>query len=345
LGALVLLVTLAPDASAQAAPDVKCALCHSRPDFKVIRPSGVVEHLYVDLEELASSVHAQHKCEECHADITEIPHPPNAARVNCTRCHYEGNPVGVPQTGVYGDYSESVHGLEAKSGNAKAPICQDCHGGHGVRSHVDSTSAVNKANVPEVCGSCHLEPYADYSTSVHGVALLERGEVEAPSCTDCHGEHNILRPTVPGSRVFATNIGETCAECHAAESIMGKYGIETTQVDTYEHSYHGIAVKFGERTVANCASCHGVHDIRPPEDPRSLVHIDNIPKTCGKCHPGANPNFARGKIHVEPKSKESGPVYYVATAFKWLTTIVIFGLVVHILLDFNRKLRARRKSE
>ncbi len=332
-------------ARAQAPSELKCTICHSRPDFKVILPDGRVKHLYVDPEEISSSAHGGHKCEDCHADITEIPHRPGAERVGCTRCHFVGNPMGAPQTPAYRDYSESVHGSEVRSGNAKAPLCQDCHGSHNIHASTDTTSRVYKTHVPKVCGSCHLEAYAGYSTSIHGIDLLEEGNLDAPSCTDCHGEHNILRPTTPGSSVFATNIGKTCAHCHAAETIMGKYGIETTQVETYEESYHGIAVKFGEKTVANCASCHGVHDIRPPEDPRSPVHVSNIPKTCGKCHPGANPNFAKGRIHVEPGSRESGPVYYVATAFKWLTTTVIFALVIHIILDLNRKRRARRRPQ
>lgn len=337
------LAGIAPRAVCQEPPDRKCGICHGRMDFRVILPDGRAKYLYVDTAELSASAHAKIKCEECHADVTEIPHAPGVGPVDCVRCHYEGNLVGAPQSGTYKDYPQSVHGTEVQLGNPKAPLCQDCHGSHGIRAPSDSTSQVNRKHVPQVCGRCHLKPYAEYALSVHGVALLEDGIEDAPSCTDCHGEHMILRHTSPGSSVYPTNVGGTCARCHAVEGIVGKYGIETAQVDTYKESYHGIAGKFGEKTVANCASCHGVHDIRPPDDPRSAVNIANIPKTCGNCHPGANPNFARGKIHVEPGSKESGAVYYVANGFKWLTVTVIIGLVAHIILDLNRKRRSRKR--
>ena len=28
--------------------------------------------------------------------------------------------------------------------------------------------------------------------------------------------------------------------------------------------------------AANCASCHGVHDIRPSSDPKSMIYKDNL---------------------------------------------------------------------
>ncbi len=69
---------------------------------------------------------------------------------------------------------------------------------------------------------------------------------------------------------------------------------------TYAESYHGTASKFGETRVANCASCHGFHDIRDPADAKSSVSPANLPKTCGRCHPGASRHFAKGKIHNAP---------------------------------------------
>ena len=41
---------------------------------------------------------------------------------------------------------------------------------------------------------------------------------------------------------------------------------------SYLASYHGMASKVGSNTVANCASCHGVHNILPSSDPRSTIN-------------------------------------------------------------------------
>jgi len=172
----------------------------------------------------------------------------------------------VPKGAGYRDYTESVHGRKALAGDPEAPLCQDCHGTHDIKAPADSASSVFKLNMPKTCGRCHLEVYAQYAASVHGVALLEEGNLDAPSCADCHGEHKILEPSAPGSSVYATRVPATCGTCHAAEGTVGKYGIETSRVKTYQESYHGVAVEFGARTVANCARCHGAHDIRPPED-------------------------------------------------------------------------------
>ncbi|MFQ5750530.1 MAG: hypothetical protein ACE5HI_00915 [bacterium] len=323
----------------------KCSICHGKPDFKKILESGKVVSLFVDETELTNSVHSERKCEECHRDIVEIPHSRFIKRVDCTRCHYEGNPVGAPDTTLYKDYRESVHGKAVAAGKKEAPVCQDCHGAHNIHRGSDPESNVYRPHVPETCGRCHLEIYAQFTTSIHG-KLLKEGNPDVPSCTGCHGEHRILSHENPQSTIFATNVQETCSQCHSAIGLMSKYGIDVTPVATYEESFHGVASKFGMRTVANCSSCHGVHDIRPHEDPTSSVNIQNIPKTCGKpdCHPGANINFARGKIHVDPKNPESGIIYYISNFFKWLTITVMLGLVIHIVLDLSYKFRNRKAS-
>ncbi len=322
----------------------KCTLCHGKPEFRKLLVDGRIRELYVTADSLKGSVHEKKVCSDCHFDVSEIPHRTHPKRVTCTHCHFKGNKEGAPQSDNVLAYFESVHGRAIALGNAKAPLCQDCHGNHGIVKAKNPDSKVSHMKVAETCGKCHMEIYAQYKTSIHGVAL-SKGITEAPSCTGCHGEHRIYSRNDPKSSVYATSVSDQCSRCHSSIAIMSKFGIETEQVATYRESFHGVASKFGSRTVANCSSCHGVHDIRPPDDPLSMVNTKNVPKTCGKCHPNANPNFAMGKIHVDAKKKESGVIYWTATFFKWLTIGTMLALIVHIFLDMYGRTRRLRGEQ
>ena len=128
----------------------------------------------------------------------------------------------------------------------------------------------------------------EYLESVHGVAL-QRGVNEAPVCTDCHGEHNILRHNDPNSPVAFQNLSkEVCSPCHSSLKLSTKYGIVSNRFETFSDSYHGLAIEGGSVAVANCASCHGAHNIKPSTDSTSTIYKGNLVKTCGGCHKGAN---------------------------------------------------------
>ena len=333
----------APDAGAAISLE-KCTLCHGKPEFRKLLVAGQVRDLFATADTLKGSVHEKKVCTDCHFDVAEIPHREHPKRVVCTHCHFKGNKEGAPQSDNVLAYIDSAHGKAIAKGNPKAPLCQDCHGDHSVLKTKNPESKVSHGKVAEACGKCHIEIYAQYKGSIHGAALA-KGIQEAPSCPQCHGEHRIYAHLDPKSSVYATQVSEQCSKCHASMAIMGKFGIETEQVATYKESFHGVASQFGSRTVANCSSCHGIHDIRPQEDPLSMVNPKNVPKTCGKCHPGASANFAVGKIHVDAKNKESGIIYWTATFFKWLTIGTMLALIAHIFLDMygrTKRLRGER---
>jgi hypothetical protein len=88
-----------------------------------------------------------------------------------------------------------------------------------------------------------------------------------------------------------------------------EFGVAGRRATTYLESYHGLASKLGSQVVANCASCHGVHNILPSSDPRSTINRANLVTTCGHCHPGVTEKFALGKVHVDaPVSTDVGSV-------------------------------------
>ena len=106
----------------------------------------------------------------------------------------------------------------------------------------------------------------------------------------------------------------TCARCHESVRLAGEFGVEGRRGSTYLASYHGLASKSGSKVVANCASCHGAHNILPSSDPKSKVNHANLIKTCGQCHPGVTEKFIQGKVHVDaPLSADIGSV-----AVRWI---------------------------
>ncbi len=51
-----------------------------------------------------------------------------------------------------------------------------------------------------------------------------------------------------------------------------KYGITSDRFETFSDSYHGLAIEGGSVAVANCASCHGSHNIKPSSDSTSTIY-------------------------------------------------------------------------
>ena len=56
----------------------------------------------------------------------------------------------------------------------------------------------------------------------------------------------------------------TCGRCHADARLAARYNLPADKVPTFADSFHGLAARGGSQTVANCSSCHGVHNIFPP---------------------------------------------------------------------------------
>ncbi|MGE5233297.1 MAG: cytochrome c3 family protein [Acidobacteriota bacterium] len=307
---------------------------------------------------LAASVHGRAaaqgmkeapRCNDCHGSLHSVvagdpaaPTGPRKIAETCGRCH--ANPDLVAATGVklvqpLAAYEASVHARGVARGE-KAATCTACHGSHGILPSADPKSPVNRANVPRTCGRCHTEIAKAFAESVHGKAAT-MGIREAPVCTDCHGEHRILGPADEASPVAASNVPKmTCERCHGDLRLIAKFGLKSTAVSAFESSFHGLAGRTGSQTVANCASCHGVHNILPSSDPKSTINPANLAKTCGACHSGAGSSFAIGPVHVTPADKTEQPVVrWIRWFYLAVIPLTIGFMLVHNLGDFLRKLR------
>ena len=282
-------------------------------------------------QKLEKSAHAGLPCDTCHESHEKYPHPAGIAKPVCAACHQD----------QAGDYALGVHGQARKHGNEGAPDCALCHG--SAHELLAPRSQAFRAAVPDTCGMCHSDVAGQYRASVHGQALA-RGVTQAPLCTDCHGEHRILKHTNQASPVNVAHIRDTCGSCHGDVRLTRKFGLPSDRLVSFDSSYHGLAAKAGSQTVANCASCHGVHNILPSSDPKSTVHARNLPRTCGQCHPGAGTRFAISQVHLTEGNAESAALRWVRQ-FYWLVIPVTIGLMLlHNGGDWVRKLIDRRFS-
>jgi len=238
-------------------------------------------------------------------------------------------------------YRQSVHGRALERGNGNAASCSDCHGTHDILPTSDPKSKIWKQNVASTCGHCHAGVFNTYAESIHGQAV-SKGVLQAATCTDCHSEHRILAPGDPGSPVYMANVAqEACSRCHADTQLMAGFAMPQDRVPTYEDSYHGLAAHEGRQTVANCASCHGVHNIYPSSDPRSTVNHANLSKTCGQCHTDAGSRFAIGPVHALSKATPGGRVLDFVRIFYLIVIPITIGfMLLHNAIDLRRKARA-----
>ena len=324
----------------------KCATCHS--DQQAAYDHGV------HAKAAAAGNTNVAKCQDCHGNVhTILPASDPKSKVahtnipqTCGACH--GQKLVMSSAGVstttFSSYEQSVHGKAVTDGSEKAAVCTDCHGEHDILGGGDPKSTVFKFNVPTTCAKCHADVAQHYKDSVHGQQIA-RGNWQAPVCTDCHGIHTIKAPQDPNSAVAAANVQNTCGACHASVKLSNEFGIAGNRVSSYLSSYHGMASKVGSSTVANCASCHGVHDILPSSDPRSKINSAHLAETCGKCHPGANQKFIAAKVHQDGTQKAdigSKILALISKFYIWMIVGVIGGMVLHNLIIFRKKLKLHR---
>ncbi|HEY1263462.1 MAG TPA: cytochrome c3 family protein [Terriglobales bacterium] len=296
-------------------------------------------------------------CVDCHGSPHELlPASDPKSKVNhanipatCGACHgqkFVMEPSGH-NTQSFVSYQESVHGRAVLHGVEKAAVCTDCHGAHEILGAGDPKSPIFKFMVPQTCGRCHSEVAKQFNDSIHGTAIA-RGQWQAPVCTDCHGIHSILSHKDPNSPVSAQNLAQrTCARCHEGVRLSEEFGFAGNRVTTYLASYHGLASQRGSAVVANCASCHGVHNILPSSDPRSTINSANLVKTCGQCHVGVTANFVNARVHVNaPLSQDIGSriVRWVRGVYLSLIFMVIGGMLAHNAIVWRHKALARRRA-
>jgi len=207
----------------------------------------------------------------------------------CVRCHAANR-----RAFIFGVHSE--RGIR----------CHDCHGGDPSALALPAAhrgsflGSPSKLGTARLCSSCHSDPnrmrqfglpedqMAELRASRHG-QLLEQGNDDAPTCTNCHDAHLILRATDARSNSHPANIPTACMRCHGDEALMAPYGLPTDQLELFRESAHGVALFDQENLAApTCIGCHGSHAALPPG-------VNETADVCGRCH-----DLARQAFHAGP---------------------------------------------
>jgi len=90
--------------------------------------------------------------------------------------------------------------------------------------------------------------------------MIDRGDLSAPTCNDCHGNHGAAPPGYSW-------VGNVCGQCH---SVIADY---------FSQSRH--AQTFALLGNPGCTTCHGNHEIRRAE--AELLGLGEG-AVCGRCH-------------------------------------------------------------
>ena len=206
---------------------------------------------------------------------------------SCQMCHaepsfFQGNPDSASLVVTPATLAGSVHGAAGLG-------CGMCHQGMATFPHsADAT--------PLACGACHSQIGEMYVKSLHGYAH-ERGNPRAPTCTSCHGAHDVRSSRDPASPTHKVRLPSTCAACHGQAGLLTDQIVKLPQSFTdYAQSVHGMGTGRGIAAAASCADCHGVHELLGAADPASHINPRNVAATCGQCHPDIQLQYD-GSIH------------------------------------------------
>lgn len=200
--------------------------------------------------------------------------PPEASNAYCLLCHSKPDQVWHLPDGetlsVTIDPAVLAGSVHGETGDHAALACADCHPNFRYPHPVSLSQSVREFQVERyaVCRNCHEDQYTRAQDSVHG-EFIRAGRLEAATCVDCHGGHNIQPPDEPRQRISLT-----CGRCHGAI------------FEEYRNSVHGAALlDEANPDVPTCIDCHGVHNIG---DPTTTLFRVRSPELCAKCHANAD---------------------------------------------------------
>ncbi|OHB84714.1 MAG: hypothetical protein A2V98_21570 [Planctomycetes bacterium RBG_16_64_12] len=235
---------------------------------------------------IASPADIAKSCGHCHSDLVFMRRFAPSSRTD-QEAEYRTSGHGQRLETAREEHAKALEQFKEKGGEGEPPVfeaphvatCVSCHGRHGILAVDDQNSPVYPTHVAETCATCHADKdlmaglafgdpprplghdqYARWRESVHGKAMLDKGDLSAPTCNDCHGNHGAMPPGVD-------SVANACGTCHGK---VAKLFAETAM----KH-------KFEEQGLPGCAQCHGNHQTLTPTDEMLGMEKGGV---CAECH-------------------------------------------------------------
>ncbi|MEN8154046.1 MAG: cytochrome b/b6 domain-containing protein [Acidobacteriota bacterium] len=266
----------------------------------------------------------------------------------CGKCH-GGDKLATKEHSIYKRniitrYKSSVHWQGLKEGK-RAASCTDCHGSHNILQSGFQDSGVSRANEANSCLKCHRLEGIAFWDGPHGDAL-KHGNNDVPTCTTCHGDHDMASLKVRGGDAKQWAATQVCIWCHGNSRMMARYGLDTTPVDSYMLDFHGLTQRGTLGASATCADCHDPHHSLPSTHPNSRMHISNRGPTCGKCHGKVSDNFAMSFSHKKsleiPGTKLESIIEIV---YILIIIFTIGGMLLYVTMVWFKSVRKKVREQ
>lgn len=133
------------------------------------------------VEDLAASVHGRWLVEErpaagptcvsCHGSIHAVPkgmgvlEKKKALAARCASCHENADFTARAKLAPHASFADTIHGRLLTLGNARAPVCANCHGTHDVAPMASPASTVVGDNKTATCAECHKGANANFAAT------------------------------------------------------------------------------------------------------------------------------------------------------------------------------------
>lgn len=313
------LLVLSSNFNATAADRETCLTCHKYRFMGRIDKDGKRWNYNVDETMYGNSLHRDVACQNCHTNITKLPHDPVPKAVNCAnQCH-----IRLPFSGKYFSHKKII-----KIYNSSV---------HAVR---ETDSAELKRAKP-YCKFCHLNPLY---TRVNEKVIAY--DVTLRRCLNCHQKMGVtqayrhithrLRKKTSRSR---QEIVKLCSKCHQDQALMKKLNVSPESliaVETYKRSIHGKSITLGSHQTADCISCHAtnaLHDIYKKDNPKATIYKGNLIQTCRQCHAHTNNWFIKIAVHPNPTRETNPGVHFASIFFSMALYGSVFGMMGLLLLE------------